>query len=446
MHLYGTAAINSEGHLTIGGCDTVELARRFGTPLYVFDEALLRQNCRAYVQAFPTNYPGTYHVAFAAKAFMCTAMAALAHQEGLGLDVVSGGELLTALAAGIPPSEIHLHGNNKTRAELELAVEHRLGSVVVDSLDELDQLEAVAAQRGARQRILLRVTPGISTHGHHYISTGQLDSKFGLAIETGAAMVGVRKALAQPHLDLIGIHCHIGSQVFEFTGLRLSAERMLDFAAAARAETGWTLEELNMGGGLGVRYTADDAPTTPDHLARALSETVQAKVAEHGLPLPRLAVEPGRSIVGEAGTTLYTIGTIKEIEGVRTYVSVDGGMTDNPRPALYQAKYEALVANKAGAPLVQTASIAGRNCESGDMLIWDLPLPEVSDGDILAVFTTGAYHYSMASHYNRVPKPAVVFVQDGQAELVVRRESFEDMLAFDLLPQRLRSQAAAAKR
>lgn len=438
MHLYGTAAINGQGHLSVGGCDTTELAREFGTPLYVMDEALLRKNCRAYMEAFRQHYPADFDVAFAGKAFMCMAMAALADQEGLSLDVVSGGEFLTALQAGVPAAAMHLHGNNKTPAELELTIGAGIGQIVVDSLDELSLVDAVAAKSGRRQAILLRITPGISTHGHHYISTGQLDSKFGLAIDTGLAMAAVRRALELRNLELVGLHCHIGSQVFDLTGTGLAAEKMMDFAASVRKETGWTLRELNMGGGLGVRYTDEDTPTTQDAMARMLSSAVQKKAAEHDLPLPKLSIEPGRSIVGEAGTTLYTIGTIKEVAGVRTFVSVDGGMNDNPRPALYQAKYDVALANKVQQPATQKVSFAGRACESGDMLFWDVMVPKVAPGDILAVFTTGAYNYAMASHYNRVPKPAVVFVADGKAELVVRRETFQDMLAFDLLPERLR--------
>lgn len=437
MHLYGTQAIDAEGHLTIGGVRAADLAQRFGTPLYVFDEALIRRNCQAYMEAFRTRWPD-FVVAYASKAFLCTAMAALAHQEGLYLDVVSGGELTTALTAGVPAEHLIFHGNNKSPAELDLALEAGAGRIVVDSLAELELLAGLAAQKGVRPRIAFRITPGVEAHTHHYISTGQLDSKFGISIAGGAALAAVRQALATPAVELTGLHCHIGSQIFDLTGYQAAAERMVDFMAEVRQETGWTCPELNMGGGLGIRYTAEDTPTTPEKLVALLTETVRARAEAHGLPLPRLIVEPGRSIVAEAGTTLYTVGTIKEIPGVRTYLAVDGGMGDNPRPALYQAKYEAVVANKAAKDRTRVVSVAGRACESGDMLIWDLPVAgSVGRGDILAVFATGAYNYSMASHYNRFPKPAVVFVRDGQADLVVARETWEDLMRYDRLPSRL---------
>lgn len=446
MHLYGTQAINAQGHLTIGGVDAVDLAREFGTPLYVFDEALIRRNCRAYMEAFRKYWGGEFAVAYASKAFMVTAMAALAHQEGLHLDVVSGGEIATALKAGVPAEKLFFHGNNKSPEELEFALREGVGRIMVDSVHELELLAALAAGTGQRPRIFFRLTPGVSAHTHHYISTGQLDSKFGIPIETGAAMAAVRQALATPAVELVGLHCHIGSQIFDLEGYVAAAGRMVDFMAQVWRETGWICGELNMGGGLGVRYTAEDTPTTPDRLAEVLCGALKAKLAEHGLPQPRLVTEPGRSIVAEAGTTLYTIGTIKEIPGIRTYVSVNGGMNDNIRPALYQARYDVLVANKAHEPAVKVVTIAGRACESGDMLFHDVAVPaSIQRGDLLAAFTTGAYNYSMASHYNRFPKPAVVFVQDGRADLVVRRESWDDLLAFDVVPDRLKAAVPAAQ-
>lgn len=446
MHLYGTQAVNSQGHLTIGGCDVVDLVREFGTPLYVFDEALIRRNCRAYLEALRTHWDGPFAVAYASKAFLCLAMAALAYQEGLHLDVVSGGEITTALKAGVPADRLFFHGNNKGPDELELALKAGVGRIIVDSLHELELLARLAAAAGVRPRIYFRLTPGVSAHTHHYISTGQLDSKFGIPIATGDAMAAVERALAMPEVELVGLHCHIGSQIFDLGGYRAAAERMVEFMAAARDRTGWVCPELNMGGGLGVRYTAEDTPTTPMHLAEVLCGTLKELLARHRLPTPRLVLEPGRSIVGEAGTTLYTVGTIKEIPGVRTYVSVNGGMNDNPRPALYQAKYEVVVANKMHEPHVRTVTVAGRACESGDMLFHDVRVPQsLQPGDILAAFVTGAYNYSMASHYNRFPKPAAVFVLDGRADLVVQRETWEDLLAFDRLPERLRAGAPVAR-
>ncbi|HEY3368202.1 MAG TPA: diaminopimelate decarboxylase [Symbiobacteriaceae bacterium] len=442
MHYYGTATRNQQGHLTIGGVDVVDLGREFGTPLYIMDEQLIRQNCRAYVSAFKNHYPN-FEVAYASKAFLCAAMVALVEQEGMSLDVVSGGEIATALKANFPMNRTYFHGNNKTVEEIQLALTSGVGRIIVDSVHELELLEKVAASFGVTADIYFRLTPGVSAHTHHYISTGQLDSKFGIPIETGAAMDAVKRALGLEHVVLKGFHCHIGSQIFDLEGYRIAASVMLKFAAKVREETGFTSLELNLGGGLGVRYTEADTPTTPGVLVKTLAGAVKTLTAELGLPEPRLIVEPGRSIVGEAGTTLYTIGTLKEIPGIYTYISVDGGMGDNIRPALYQAEYESVVANKLNEPADKICTVAGRYCESGDKLIIDAKLAHsVTAGDLLAVFTTGAYNYSMASHYNRYPKPGVVFVKDGQADLVVRRERFEEMAALDLVPERLQAKVA----
>lgn len=443
MHLYGTQTVNDKGHLVVGGCDAVELAREFGTPLYVMDEAFIRQNARAYLQAFRERWD-RFAVAYAAKAFFCTAMAALAHQEGLHLDVASGGEIATALAAGVPAERLFFHGNNKSPDELALAVASGVGRIVVDNLYELSLLRAEAARQGARPRIYLRLTPGVSAHTHHYITTGQLDSKFGIPIETGDALAAVREALRAPEVELVGLHAHIGSQIFDLNSFRVAAARMMAFCAAVRRETGWTCSELDLGGGLGVRYTAEDDPRPIEELVAVLTEAVAEQAAALDLPLPRLVVEPGRSIVGEAGVTLYTVGAIKEIPGVRTYLAVDGGMNDNPRPALYQARYEVVVANRMRAERVRRVTVAGRACESGDILVHDADVAaDVEPGDVLAVLVTGAYNYSMASTYNRFPRPAVVFVQDGRAEVVVRRETWDDVRAHDVLPPRLRPAGAA---
>jgi diaminopimelate decarboxylase len=437
MHYYGTAAKNDSGHLTIGGVDVLDLAKEYGTPLYIMDEALIRQNCQAYVQAFAKHYPNA-EVAYASKAFLCTAMVALVQQESMSLDVVSGGEIATALKAGYPMAKTYFHGNNKTVEEMELALRCGVGRIIVDSVHELDLLNAVAGRLGITPKIYLRLTPGVSAHTHHYISTGQLDSKFGIPIEMGLAMDAARRALALPHVELKGFHCHIGSQIFDLEGYRIAARVMVKFLADVKAETTFVTTELNLGGGLGVRYTGADAPTTPDFLVKVMTDAVKAYCTEFNLALPKLIVEPGRSIVGEAGTTLYTIGTVKEIPGIRTYLSVDGGMGDNIRPALYQAEYECVVANKVDESASKVVTVAGRYCESGDKLLIDTKVAEnVTTGDLLAVFTTGAYNYAMASHYNRFPKPAVVFAANGQSDLVVRRESFEEMAAFDLVPERL---------
>jgi len=438
MHFYGTAAQNALGHLAVGGVDVVDLAREYGTPLYVMDEALIRRNCREYVESFRQHYPD-FDVAYASKAFLCTAMAALAEQEGLSLDVVSGGEIATAHKAGFPMARTYFHGNNKSPEEIRLALEVGVGRFVVDSTRELHLLESMAAERRSTVRILLRVTPGVEAHTHEYISTGQLDSKFGIPIAGGLALDAAREALGLSHVKLMGFHCHIGSQIFDLEGYRIAVQRMLDLAAAVVDETGFAAAELSMGGGLGVRYVAADRPVPPAELVACLSAAVRAGAAERGLPLPKLIIEPGRSIVAEAGTTLYTVGTIKEIPGVRTYLAVDGGMGDNIRPALYHAEYECAVANKLGSERSRRVTVVGRYCESGDVLLTDVAVAaDVAPGDLLAVFATGAYNYSMASHYNRFPTPAVVFVSEGRADLVVRRESFAEMAANDLLPERLR--------
>lgn len=439
MHFHGTAAPTAQGHLTIGGVSLKDLAQEFGTPLYIMDEALIRQNCRAYVDAFHQHYPA-FEVAYASKAFLCSAMVALIQQESMSLDVVSGGEIMTAVQAGFPMDKTYFHGNNKSVEEMQLALRSGVGRIVVDSVHELHLLNQVAGEMGVTPGIYLRLTPGVSAHTHHYISTGQLDSKFGIPIEMGMAMEATRIALSLPHLELKGFHCHIGSQIFDLEGYRIATGVMLRFVADVKQETGYVTTELNLGGGLGVRYTEQDAPRHPGELVQLLTDSVKAGCADLGLALPKLVVEPGRSIVGEAGTTLYTIGTVKEIPGVRTYVSVDGGMGDNIRPALYQAEYDSVVANKLNSPAEQVVTVVGRYCESGDKLLIDARLAnDLAPGDLLAVFTTGAYNYSMASHYNRFPKPAVVFVADGKADLVVRRETFAEMAAFDLVPERLQN-------
>jgi diaminopimelate decarboxylase len=433
MNLPGTICINEQGHLQVGDCDVVELARTFGTPLYIYDEMGIRQKCREYHRALAVNYQD-YKVLYASKAFSSLAICRLMEQEGLGLDVVSGGELYTALAADFPPEKIYFHGNNKSIEELNLALSAGVGYIVVDNPWELENLAQLAAGRKTRVKILLRLTPGIETHTHHYIQTGQLDSKFGISLSGGAAMEVVKRALALPEIELVGIHCHIGSQVFNSASFRFAAERMIDFMAAVKEETGHQLTVLNLGGGLGISYTENDQPDPIDTYIEGIAATVKEACANYNLPLPTLVVEPGRSLVGEAGIAVYRVGTVKEIHGVRTYASVDGGMADNPRPALYQARYQALVANKANAPREQTYTIAGKCCESGDILIQDIELPRLVPGDLIAVLSSGAYQYAMASNYNRLPRPAVITVAQGRAEIIVRRETYSDLIRCDRIP------------
>jgi len=434
--LLGTQRINDAGHLDIGGCDVVDLAAEFGTPLYVVDEAHLRECCRAYRDSFAARLPKV-NICFAGKALITMAVCRLVAQEGLHLEVSSAGELHTALRAAFPPERIVLHGNFKLDEELAMALDSGLSRIVVDSLSELRRLDEMAQGRGANVAIYLRVVPGIKPQTHSYIQTGQVDTKFGLHISTGAAAEGVRLAQEMAGVTLRGLHCHIGSQMFELDSFARAVRIMVEFMAQMRDEFGVTLEELNLGGGLGIAYTPEDAPPAIAELAGVVAEALEQAVAEHDYPMPVLALEPGRSIVGTAGTTLYTVGPVKEIPGVRTYVAVDGGLSDNPRPALYDAQYTALVANRAGEPRTMPVRVAGRHCET-DTLIEEVALAPVREGDILAVFSTGAYNYSMASNYNRFPRPAMVLVQDGQADLIVRRESLDDLVRQDIIPERLR--------
>jgi len=441
MFLHGTSKINDKGRLEIGGCDVQDLAGRFGTPLYIVDEALVRQRAREYVQAFAASGL-KFQVAYASKAFCVMAMCALAEQENLSLDVVSEGELYTALKAGFPAQRIHFHGNNKTPDEINMALDAGIGCFVVDNFTELSLLNALAADKGKRVNILLRITPGVEAHTHDYISTGQQDSKFGFDLGNGTAFQAVKQALDQPSLTLLGVHSHIGSQIFEVEGFRMAVDKVAQFAVQVRAELGYTFQVINLGGGFGIRYTEGDTPLPVAQYVEAITGAIKSNFSQADYPLPEIWVEPGRSMVGDAGTTLYTVGTSKDIPGVRKYLAVDGGMTDNPRPALYGSKYDALLANRATERPTETVSVAGKCCESGDMLIWDLELPKAQPGDLLAVFCTGAYNYAMASNYNRIRRPAVVFVKDGQADLAVKRESLDDIVGNDVIPERLRKTAA----
>ncbi|CAI6061385.1 Diaminopimelate decarboxylase [Paenibacillus sp. JJ-100] len=439
MYLHGTSRINEHGHLEIGGVDVTDMKKQFGTPLYVVDEQLVRERCREYMEAFRASGLG-FQVAYASKAFCVMAMCALVAEEGLSLDVVSDGELFTALQAGFPAERIHFHGNNKTLEEIEMAIDAEIGCFVVDNFNELHLLQAVAADKNCKVNILLRVTPGVEAHTHEYISTGQTDSKFGFDIGNGAAFEAIELASKQPNLVLLGVHSHIGSQIFEVEGFQMAVQRVAAFASSVYERLNVAFKVVNLGGGFGIRYIDGDTPLEVAQYVKAITDAVKNHFAQIGYAVPEIWVEPGRSIVGEAGTTLYTVGTSKDIPGVRKYVAVDGGMTDNPRPALYESKYEAVLANRANETATETVSVAGKCCESGDMLIWDLDLPKVESGDLLAVACTGAYNYSMASNYNRIRRPAVVFVKDGQGDVVVRRESYQDIIQNDLVPARIGKQ------
>ncbi|WP_261301163.1 diaminopimelate decarboxylase [Paenibacillus andongensis] len=437
MYLHGTSKINDQGHLEIGGVDATKLVAEYGTPLYVFDEALVRGRCREFVEAFKASGL-KFQVAYASKAFCVMAMCRIVDEEGMSLDVVSDGELYTALQAGFPAERIHFHGNNKTIAELEMAIDAKIGCFVVDNFIELQMLNAIAEEKHQKVKILLRITPGVEAHTHEYISTGQEDSKFGFDMGNGSAFRAVQEASQLSNVELLGVHSHIGSQIFEVEGFRMAAEKVAGFAVQVRKEIGITFKVINLGGGFGIRYVNEDSPLPVAVYVKAITDAIKDNFGSNDFPMPEIWVEPGRSIVGDAGTTLYTVGTTKDIPGVRKYVAVDGGMTDNPRPALYDAVYEAMLANRATEQPTEVVSIAGKCCESGDMLIWDLNLPKVSSGDILAVSCTGAYNYAMASNYNRIRRPGVVFVKDGQSDLVVKRETFENIVGNDIIPARMK--------
>ncbi|WP_239254567.1 diaminopimelate decarboxylase [Listeria ilorinensis] len=429
---YGTMKVNDKGHLEIGGVDTLKLAESYGTPLYVYDVALIRERARGFKKTFE-ELGVKAQVAYASKAFSALAIYQLMAEEGLSLDVVSGGELYTAIEAGYPKERIHFHGNNKTNEELVMALDYEIGCIVLDNFYEIELLTELLRNRKQKIAVLVRVTPGIEAHTHDYILTGQDDSKFGFGLTNGQAEEAIRQVLAASDaFDLIGLHCHIGSQIFETTGFVMAAHRIMEQLVSWHESLGFDSKVLNLGGGFGVRYTEEDEPLEPAEYVRQIVAEIKKVAESHGLAVPEIWIEPGRSLVGEAGTTLYQAGSRKEVPGVRQYLAVDGGMNDNIRPALYDAHYEAVLAGRPLDKPEETISLAGKCCESGDMLIWDLPLPKADAGDILAVFCTGAYGYSMASNYNRIPRPAVVFVENGEAQLVIKRESYADLIRNDL--------------
>ena len=421
---------NAAGHLMIGGVDTVDLAHEFGTPLVVYDVAQIRQQIQAFQSSLAANGL-RYQISYASKAFATVAMYQLVQQTGIHTDVVSGGELYTALQAGLPASRISFHGNNKSRAELEMAVDHQVGVIILDNFYEIQLLHEILLEKNTHIDVMLRLTPGISAHTHKYIQTGQVDSKFGFDVDSGQADQAVQEVLNIEQMHLIGIHAHIGSQIFGPEGFELLVNKMVDISADWRAKFQYTPQILNLGGGFGIRYTADDHPLGPETFIDDIAAALRKRVAQRNLALPEVWIEPGRSIVGPAGYNLYTVGSRKDIPELTSYVAVDGGMGDNIRPALYQAKYEAVCANHLNAPAVEPVHLAGKYCESGDILIDQAALPAVVPGDLVAVLATGAYGYSMASNYNRNPRPAVVFVENGQAKCVVVRESDADLTRLD---------------
>ena len=431
MELHGNAKIEESGHLSIGGVDTVYLAEKYSTPLFIYDENMIRKQCRRFHDVLKKSGLN-YHISYASKAFICKYLVKIMKEENMGLDVVSAGELYNALAGDFDPQMIHLHGNNKTEEEIKMALEKNIACFVIDSFDEIERLDKIAFSMSKKPKCLLRVTPGVEAHTHKFISTGMTDSKFGLNIDNGQAQDAIKKILNKENLSLIGIHFHIGSQIFGTDGTRAAIEKVFSWFKKLKKELDFTPEVLNIGGGFGIRYTSEDISYP---IETALEEIINSlKEASHSnsIEIPQLWLEPGRSIVGEAGYTLYTIGTIKKIPNIRTYVSIDGGMSDHIRTALYDAKYEVALANKMNEKNTEKVTFAGKCCESGDMIAYDIKVPKASIGDLAIVSCTGAYHYSMASNYNQMTKPAVVFVKDGKDYLAIKRESFEDLIKNQL--------------
>ena len=423
-----TTARDDAGALTVGGVAVTDLAARFGTPLWVVDEADLRERCRRYREGFPD-----VEVAYASKAWCSVGVLQIVDEEGLSVDVASGGELHTALVAGVPPERLILHGNNKSEAELDRALEVGVGRIVVDSFEEIDRLERLAAARDVQAPVALRITPGIDAHTHEYVRTGHDDAKFGFTLSLGLADEALAHAHRCPHLDVVGIHAHIGSQIFGTEPFVANVEVAVDLLARWRAEHGVELGEINLGGGMGIRYTHEDHPVEVARYGRAVLEALDERCAAHGYPRPHLVIEPGRAIVGPSTITVYEVGTVKALPGLTTWVSVDGGMSDNIRPALYDAEHEVALANRSSDAEPRACTVVGKHCESGDLVREHAPLPsDVAVGDLVAVAATGAYTESMASNYNRLPRPAAVLVSDGAVRELVRRETLDDLVRRDV--------------
>jgi diaminopimelate decarboxylase len=424
--------VNSEGNLTIGNLDTVLLAKKYQTPLYVMDEDMIRNICRIYKNSIDEFYKGHGLVLYASKALSCKYIYKVAKEEGLGVDVVSGGELYTALQAGFPAEKIYFHGNNKTYDEIKMAVESGVGHLVVDNDYELTLIDEICQKENKTMDILFRIKPGIDAHTHDFVKTGQIDAKFGVALENGEAEAIIKRALEIKTVRVTGVHCHIGSQIFDIEPFKLAASVMVNFMADIKAKYGLELKELNLGGGYGIMYTSEDDPIEYHEYIKAVSQIVYDTCEKRSFAVPFILMEPGRSIVGASGITLYTVGDVKEIKDIKKYVFVDGGMGDNPRYILYESKYDALIANRAKEEKNDVVTIAGKCCESGDVLASNIAIQKAQPGDTLAVLATGAYNYSMASNYNRIPRPPIVMVSGGKDKLVVKRESYEDLVKNDL--------------
>lgn len=435
MKLHYGMTVNEKGHLTLSGCDTVELAKRYGTPLYVLDENALRKNCKDALSAMRKYFPQG-KVMYASKALNCKAVLRIVQSEGLGIDTVSGGELYTALSAGIDPENIELHGNGKTEDEIRMAVKNGIYSIIADGFDELEVIENVCREENKKIKISLRLRPNIDVHAHKAVQTARMDCKFGFGMEE--AILAAEKVTNSEYMILNGIHCHIGSQIFEEEPFGILCGHLVDFACKVREKCGITLKEFNCGGGYGVRYTDDDTPKSFETFIKVIHGSLSQLCEKTGFPMPNVIIEPGRSVVGEAGTTLYTVNGIKEIPNIRTYCNCDGGMFENVRTAMYGSKYDAVCANKMNEEHIHPVSIAGKCCESGDMITFDTPMPSLLRGDVLAVFTTGAYNYSMASNYNRNAVPAMILVKDGQSCEIVKRQTYEYITLNDVLPEYLK--------
>lgn len=424
-----TNQINQAGHLTIGGVDSLKLAKEYGTPLVVYDVSQIRNQIRAFKKVFEEEQVN-YAVSYASKAFASIAMYQVANEEGAYTDVVSAGELYTAMKANFPMERISFHGNNKSKEELEMGVKNHVGKIIIDNFYEIDLLRQVLEEQDSKINVMLRITPGISAHTHEYDQTGQVDSKFGFDLKSGQADKALQEVLKNKRMHMLGIHAHISSQIFELNGFEMAAAKLVDVAASWKEKYDYTAQIINVGGGFGIKYVQEDHPLKPEEFVKAIVKAIKDEATKHNFPIPEIDIEPGRSIVGPAGYNLYKVGSMKEIPGLVPYVAVDGGMGDNIRPALYQAKYETVLANDPQRRASQEFHVAGKYCESGDILA-DAKLPSLKAGDILAMLDTGAYGYSMASNYNRNPRPAVVFVENGKEQLVIKRESLEDLIHLD---------------
>jgi diaminopimelate decarboxylase len=423
-------SVNEAGKLEFDKCDLRNLSQKYGTPCYVYSESIIRKKCREYIKSF-SQRKVNFEILYAGKAFLTKTMCNILKEEDLSLDVASGGELYTALSAGFPPEKIFFHGNNKSKEEIDFALRENVGTMMVDSEYELNMIEQIAERLKTQIKIMIRVTPGIDTHTHKYIQTGQVDSKFGISIDKVPDFM--EKVLSMKNIIYKGLHCHLGSQIFDLSPYALAIREMVKLIKQIKNLWGIDTPNLDLGGGLGVKYLDSDTPPSIEYFVNLIVDNLEREITKNNLTMPRILVEPGRSIVAEAGITLYTIGAVKEIPGIKKYLIVDGGMADNPRPILYQAKYEAILVNKIDNNLPEEViTIAGKCCESGDILIKDLKLPLASPGDLLAVFTTGAYHYSMSSNYNQLPRPAVILVNQGKTKVIVRRETYKDIIRNDI--------------